>query len=56
MEKTTTGKSLGEIVGDLVGILLYKDILTVEEVKTIFGEYYFNMILEKSRELEGEES
>jgi hypothetical protein len=41
-------KTIGQIVGDLIGILTLKDVLTLEEVKTIIGEDKFNQLIEEA--------
>ena len=41
-------KTIGHIVGDLIGILTLKDVLTLEEVKTIVGEDNYNKIIEEA--------
>ena len=41
-------KSLGQIVGALIGILAFKDVLTLEEVKTIIGEDKFKQLIEEA--------
>lgn len=41
-------KTIGQIVGDLIGILTIKDVLTLEEVKTIIGEDKFKQLIEEA--------
>lgn len=41
-------KTIGQIVGDLIGILTLKDVLTLEEVKTIVGEDNFKQLIEEA--------
>ena len=41
-------KTIGQIVGDLIGILTLKDVLTLEEVKTIIGEDKFKQLIEEA--------
>lgn len=41
-------KTIGQIVGDLIGILTFKDVLTLEEVKTIIGEDKFKQLIEEA--------
>lgn len=41
-------KTIGQIVGDLIGILTLKDVLTLEEVKTIVGEDNYNKMIEEA--------
>ena len=48
-------KPIGEILGDLIAVLLNKDVLTLEETKTIVGEEIFNRCLKKGLETGGEE-
>lgn len=48
-------KPIGNILGDLIAILLNKNVLTLEETKTIVGEEIFNRCLKKELESEEEE-
>ena len=48
-------KPIGNILGDLIAILLNKDVLTLEETKTIVGEVIFNRCMKKGPETGGEE-
>lgn len=41
-------KTIGQIVGDLIGILTLKGVLTLEEVKTIVGEDNYNKMIEEA--------
>ena len=41
-------KTIGQIVGDLIGILTFKDVLTLEEVKTIIGEDNYNKMIKEA--------
>lgn len=45
-------KPIGNILGDLIAILLNKNVLTLEETKTIVGEEIFNRCLKKELESE----
>lgn len=48
-------KPIGNILGDLIAILLNKNVLTLEETITIVGEEIFNRCLKKGLETGGEE-
>lgn len=41
-------KSIGQIVGDLIAVLLKNDVLTLEEVKLVVGEDTYNKIIEEA--------
>lgn len=55
MATTKERKPIGNILGDLIAILLNKNVLTLEEVKTIVGEEIFNRCLKNGLETGGEE-
>ena len=46
-------KSIGNIIGDLIAVLLIKDVLTLEEVKTIIGEDKYKQLLEEAADNDG---
>lgn len=35
-------KPIGAIIGDLISLLVCKEIITIDELKEIIGEAYFN--------------
>lgn len=41
-------KSIGNIIGDLIAVLLNKDVLTLEEVKLVVGEDNYNKMIEEA--------
>lgn len=41
-------KPIGQIVGDLIAVLLNKDVLTLEEVKLVVGEDNYNKMIEEA--------
>ena len=41
-------KSIGNIIGDLIAVLLNKDVLTLEEVKIVVGEDNYNKMIEEA--------
>lgn len=41
-------KMIGQIIGDLIAVLLNKDVLTLEEVKVIIGEDNYNKMIEEA--------
>lgn len=41
-------KSIGYIIGDLIAVLLKKDVLTLEEVKIVVGEDNYNKMIEEA--------
>lgn len=41
-------KPIGNIIGDLIAVLLKKDVLTLEEVKDVIGEDNYNKIIEEA--------
>ena len=48
MKKTMDKKLLGAIVGDLIAVLVSKKIITVDELKMIVGEAYFEELLKEA--------
>ena len=40
-------KPIGQIIGDLIAVLLNKDVLTLEEVKVVVGEDNYNKMIEE---------
>lgn len=40
-------KPIGQVVGDLIALLVIKDVLTLEDCKTILGEDNFKRIIEE---------
>ena len=41
-------KPIGQIIGDLIAVLLNKDVLTLEEVKLVVGEDNYNKMIEEA--------
>lgn len=41
-------KLIGYIIGDLIAVLLKKDVLTLEEVKIVVGEDNYNKMIEEA--------
>lgn len=45
-------KAIGTIIGDLIAVLLNKDVLTLEEVKLVVGEDNYNKMIEEAADNE----